>query len=604
MPGWCLPPSATACQEFLSEMLTELRIENFAIIQRLELSFGTGLLAFTGETGAGKSILLDAITALVGGPFDAAFIRSGADRAALEAVFHLPSGSRADLLEVLEREGLLEEGSADLTLGRELRREGRSVARINGRAVAIGLLREVGSYLVDIHGQSEHLSLLNVKQHLALLDRYAGSDDLLAAYKKTYAQLSALRRELKALREMEDEAQRRTDLLNFQAGEIEAARLQDGEDEALKQERSRLANAETLATAAQTALALLEESASDVPSITDLMGELVQSVHAIARVDEGQAGIAEQAETLADSAADLARDLRAYLEAIEFNPRRLAEVEERLNLIHLLLRKYGGSIPSALAFAADARRQLDQMANAGERIVELEADESRLLAQLAEQAAALTQSRRAAGERLGSAVERELADLSMAGARFAVDMQHKPDPHGLLQSDGSRAAFDASGADVVEFLIAPNPGEGLKPLVKIASGGETSRLMLALKNVLAQADYVPTLIFDEIDQGIGGRVGAVVGEKLWQLGRTHQVMCVTHLPQLAAFGDQHYHVRKQVDGGRTTTIVETLEGPRRVEELAAMLGSDSDVNRVAAAEALALARERAAALSTGKSPTD
>jgi DNA repair protein RecN (Recombination protein N) len=244
------------------------------------------------------------------------------------------------------------------------------------------------------------------------------------------------------------------------------------------------------------------------------------------------------------------------------------------------------------------------MANAGERIVELEADESRLLAQLAEQAAALTQSRRAAGERLGSAVERELADLSMAGARFAVDMQHKPDPHGLLQSDGSRAAFDASGADVVEFLIAPNPGEGLKPLVKIASGGETSRLMLALKNVLAQADYVPTLIFDEIDQGIGGRVGAVVGEKLWQLGRTHQVMCVTHLPQLAAFGDQHYHVRKQVDGGRTTTIVETLEGPRRVEELAAMLGSDSDVNRVAAAEALALARERAAALSTGKSPTD
>jgi DNA repair protein RecN (Recombination protein N) len=585
-------------------MLTELRIENFAIIQRLELSFGTGLLAFTGETGAGKSILLDAITALVGGPFDAAFIRSGADRAALEAVFHLPSGSRADLLEVLEREGLLDEGSADLTLGRELRREGRSVARINGRAVAIGLLREVGSYLVDIHGQSEHLSLLNVKQHLALLDRYAGSDDLLAAYKKTYAQLSALRRELKALREMEDEAQRRTDLLNFQAGEIEAARLQDGEDEALKQERSRLANAETLATAAQTALALLEESASDVPSITDLMGELVQSVHAIARVDEGQAGIAEQAETLADSAADLARDLRAYLEAIEFNPRRLAEVEERLNLIHLLLRKYGGSIPSALAFAADARRQLDQMANAGERIVELEADESRLLAQLAEQAAALTQSRRAAGERLGSAVERELADLSMAGARFAVDMQHKPDPHGLLQSDGSRAAFDASGADVVEFLIAPNPGEGLKPLVKIASGGETSRLMLALKNVLAQADYVPTLIFDEIDQGIGGRVGAVVGEKLWQLGRTHQVMCVTHLPQLAAFGDQHYHVRKQVDGGRTTTIVETLEGPRRVEELAAMLGSDSDVNRVAAAEALALARERAAALSTGKSPTD
>jgi DNA repair protein RecN (Recombination protein N) len=580
-------------------MLTDLRIENFAIIQRLELTFGAGLLAFTGETGAGKSILLDAITALVGGPLDVTFIRAGADRAALEAVFTLPAGSRAELVDLLEREGLLDSGTEEVTLGRELRREGRSVARINGRAVSTGLLREVGAYLVDIHGQSEHLSLLNVKQHLALLDRFAAADDLLAAYKHTYGQLSALRRELKSLRQMEDEALRRTDLLNFQAGEIEAARLREGEDEELKLERSRLANAESLASAAQTALGLLEDGAPEAPAVTDLLGELVQAVHSIARVDEGQAGLAEQADGLADVAADLARELRTYLEGIEFNPRRLAEVEERLNLIHLLLRKYGGSIPAALAFAAEARTQLEKMAHAGERISELEEQEAALLGTLAGQADALSAARRAAADRLSAAVELELADLSMAGARFAVDSRIKPDPDGLLLADGERAAFDGTGVDVVEFLIAPNPGEGLKPLVKIASGGETSRLMLALKNVLAQADYVPTLIFDEIDQGIGGRVGAVVGEKLWQLGRAHQVMCVTHLPQLAAFGDQHFHVRKQVADGRTLTIVDTLEGPRRVEELALMLGGDSDANRVAAAEALALARERAAALSKG-----
>jgi DNA repair protein RecN (Recombination protein N) len=293
---------------------------------------------------------------------------------------------------------------------------------------------------------------------------------------------------------------------------------------------------------------------------------------------------------------DLAMELRDYLEGIEFNPRRLEQVEERLDLLHKLQRKYGGSVESALVFAENAREELDAIAHATERIAELEKKETDLLADLAQRAAELTRLRREAAHKLEKGVERELNDLSMAGARFSVDFRSEPDPQGLPQPGGEPLAFDAGGCDRVEFLIAPNLGEGLKPLVKIASGGETSRLMLALKHVLAQADFVPTLIFDEIDQGIGGRVGGVVGEKLWQLGRRHEVLCVTHLPQLAAFGDQHFSVRKEVSSGRTNTVVCPLDDTQRLEELALMLGSLTDANRTAARETLTAARKRASRL--------
>jgi DNA repair protein RecN (Recombination protein N) len=296
---------------------------------------------------------------------------------------------------------------------------------------------------------------------------------------------------------------------------------------------------------------------------------------------------------LADSLAGVGRDLQDYLEGIEFNPRRLEQVEERLGLIVNLKRKYGGSIEAVLAFAANARQQLETIATASERIAELELEQEQLLSQLSGLGQTLSETRKAAAGKLGRAVEHELNDLSMNGARFTVDLKYRANSGGIALPDGQCVGFDENGLDQVEFLIAPNPGEGLKPLVKIASGGETSRLMLALKNVLVRADHVPTLIFDEIDQGIGGRVGSVVGEKLWQLGREHQVLCVTHLPQLAAFGDQHYRVRKLVQSGRTLTQVDPLAGSVRLDELAQMLGTVSAANLSAAKETLDRAQKRA-----------
>ncbi|HTX89671.1 MAG TPA: DNA repair protein RecN [Anaerolineales bacterium] len=552
-------------------MLTELHIQNFAIIDRLELELGPGLVIFTGETGAGKSIIMDALDVLMGGRADATSIRSEADLARIEGTFKLTGPERAAAHETLKREELLDDPNF-VTLTREVRREGRSVARVNGRTVNLTLLKELGEILVDIHGQSEHLSLLNVRAHLGLIDRYANVETQLAAYRKTYQGLLDLRRELKDLRDAQRDSERRTEMLTFQAEEIEAAKLKRGEDEELKLERDRLANAESLASLAQDALTVLDEGTAESPAATDLIGQAVQSLAKLAQIDAAQNGLAEQSATLEDTLADLARSLRNYLEAIEYNPKRLEEAEERLDLIHRLERKYGGSIEAAIAFAEDARKQLETITTASDRIAELETAEAAALEKLSAQAQALSQARRAAAEKMSKAIETELDDLRMAAARFAVDFQTKPDPEGAPLPDGTRVAFDGTGIDRIEFLVAPNPGEGLKPLAKIASGGETSRLMLALKNVLARADQVPTLIFDEIDQGIGGRVGGTVGEKLWNLGRAHQVMVITHLPQLAAFGDQHYQVQKAIEKDRTLTHVTKLSGEPRTLELAQMLG--------------------------------
>lgn len=578
-------------------MLTDLRIENFAIIDHLELRLGAGLVAFTGETGAGKSIILDAIIALVGGRADVTAIRAGAERALVEAVFRLPEATRPAIQAILEREGLLDDPDY-LSVGRELRREGRSIARVNGRSVNISLLRELGEYLVDIHGQSEHLSLLNVRQHIGLLDRFAGVEAELQAYRQLYRQLVGLRRELKELREAEADADRRKDLLTFQAQEIEAAHLRPDEEDDLRRERDRLANAESLASLAEQAIALLEGGSDETPAVSDLLGRVVQAVHSLSRLDGSQGKLADQLTAASESLTDLGRELQDYREQIEFNPRRLEQVEERLDLLNTLKRKYGGSLEAVLVYGQEARRKLESIEHSGERIAELEADEQALLEKIAQAGELLSGKRQSAAEALARRVEVELADLSMAGARFKVDFQRHPDPHGVPAGDGQRVAFDDTGFDRVEFLIAPNPGEGFKPLVKIASGGETSRLMLALKNVLVSADHVPTLVFDEIDQGIGGRVGSVVGEKLWRLGVRHQVLCVTHLPQLAAFGDQHLHVHKELADGRTLTKVETLEGPRRLDELAQMLGGLNDANRSAAQVTLQEARRRAGELRT------
>ena len=571
-------------------MLTELHIQNFAIIDKLDLRFDSGLIILTGETGAGKSIILDAVVMLIGGKADTTFVRTDSDAAFVEAVFQLTGPEKEAVHFILNREELMDDPNY-VVLMREVRKEGRSVARINGRTVNVGLLKELGALLVDIHGQAEHLSLLDPRAHLGLLDRYAEVGQPLGDYRQTYHAILNLRRELTDLRKAQSDADRRIEMLTYQAEEIESAGLKAGEEEELRKERDRLANAESLAENAQEALAVLDEGSPETPAATDLIGQAAQALATLAKIDAGQAELANQAELLLDTISDVIHSLRDYLEEIEFNPKRLDDVEERLDLIHSLTRKYGGAIPAVIAYGADARKQLETITGAADRINELEMQEAKLLEKLAKQGGALSEKRKSAALEMGKGIEAELNDLKMQSARFSVDFQTKPDANGAPMQDGTRIAFDQNGFDRAEFLIAPNPGEGLKPLAKIASGGETSRLMLGLKNILAKADQVPSLIFDEIDQGIGGRVGMVVGHKLWNLSRTHQVFCVTHLPQLAVFGDQHYQVQKLVDKGRTLTRVETLEGEPRLLELSQMLGEVGEGTLRSAHELLQIARQ-------------
>jgi len=562
-------------------MLQELRIENFAIIQRLEMHFDRGLVIFTGETGAGKSIILDAIEALVGGKTDTGMVRGGEEKALLEAIFS--TNPQVEL--ILQREELQDE-PGQVILSREIRKEGRTSSRINGRSVNQSLLKEIGSLLVDIHGQSEHLSLLNNRQHIILLDRFASSGSLLAEYLTEFHQLTSLRKNLASLREQEKDAARMADLLRYQVNEIDAARLKPGEAEDLVVERDRLANAEKLADLGKDALRILDEGEVEAPSVSDLFGQIVRSLSSLARIDPSMSLALEKAETTAENLAELSRSLQDYLDLIEINPRRLEQMEERLELIKNLCRKYGGSESAGLAFADEARKQLESIEHAGEQIEKLEREEKDSLVILSQKAIQLSRQRKQAAEKLSLAVEQQLQDLRMPGAHFTVDFQIRPDPQGILDDSGTPVHFDATGFDVVEFLIAPNPGEGLKPMARIASGGETSRLMLALKNVLAHADDIPTLIFDEIDQGIGGRVGTTVGQKLWQVARSHQVFCVTHLPQLAAFGDQHFTVRKNIHNERTITETQALQGADRINELALMLGSPGEAGLHSAREIL------------------
>jgi DNA repair protein RecN (Recombination protein N) len=474
---------------------------------------------------------------------------------------------------------------------REVRKEGRSVARVNGRTVNISLLKELGGILIDIHGQAEHLSLLDSRAHLGLLDRFAEISRPLSDYRQTYHTLMNLRRELVDLRKAQADADRKIDMLTYQAEEIEAMRLKAGEDEELRLERDKLANAESLAQNAQEALGVLEDGSPETPAATDLVGQAAQAIAALAKIDSEQSELSNQAEILLETMSDIVHSLRDYLDEIEFNPKRLDEVEERLDIIHSLKRKYGGSIQSVIAYGQDARKQLETITGAAERIDELEMQEAKLLEKLAKQGSVLSEKRKSAALAMGKGIETELGDLRMSSAKFRVDFQTKPDPNGAPIENGTRIAFDHNGFDKVEFLIAPNPGEGLKPLVKIASGGETSRLMLGLKNVLARADEVPSLIFDEIDQGIGGRVGMTVGQKLWNLSRSHQVFCVTHLPQLAVFGDEHFQVQKLIQGNRTLTRVERLHDEPRLLELSQMLGEVGEGTLRSAHELMQVARE-------------
>jgi DNA repair protein RecN (Recombination protein N) len=596
-------------------MLLELTISDFAIIERLQLRLGEEFNVFTGETGAGKSILIDAVSALIGARLGAEAVRSGAERALVEGVFSLEppaeprsrgrrlravapaapatatatAGGEGDedvtsLPAVLAALGIeTEEGT--LILSREIARTGRTLARINGRAVTVAALQQVGAALIDIHGQSAHLTILRPEQHVYYLDRFANTVPLRERVAAAVAEWRVIQREISGLERNERELERRVELLRFQAEEIGAARLRSGELDELEAERRVLANAEQLRLlAAQVHAALAGEEGDETPAALDTLAGARRALDDLIRLDPR---LADQASALADALfklEDVVAAVRDYREEVAADPERLAAVEERLDLLARLRRKYGATIEDILAYGAEAEAELDQLTHREERIADLQARAEALRGEIGQIAGQLSARRRAAAAELAAAMERQLEDLSMKRARFTVELRHEPDADGVLSlaageresAPPERVAFGPTGIDRVEFLIAPNPGEPFKPLARIASGGETSRLMLALKSILSAADDVPTLIFDEIDAGISGRVGQVVGEKLWQLGRQHQVICVTHLPQMAALGDAHFRVSKHVGKGRTTTQVELLGVSERVEEIAQMLGGNAN----------------------------
>ncbi len=576
-------------------MLEELQIRNLAVIEDLTLSFGPGFNVITGETGAGKSLLVDALGLVLGARADPVFVRAGAERASVEGYFSLDEAARERLAPLLQREELEDEVGSSLLLTRELRRNGRSSARVNGIAVRSGLLQAIGEMLVDIHGQSDHLSLLRPATHIDLLDRHAGLLDRRPALAELVEQLQATRAQLRQLQQDEGERERRAEQLRREIAEIDAAALQPGEDELLRNERSRLGNSEQLAQLAAEALLALagEDSGPETPGALGLLMQAEQLLARLARIDPQLREEQALADALAQQVQEIAGTLQDYGERVEHNPQRLAEVEGRLEAINTLRRRYGASIEAVLQHADGARAQLNALEHNEEQVQACQAEEARLLAALGQAGAALSAARQAAGQRLAQQIVVELGDLRMGATRFEVQIAQQESEDGCPVS-GRRLRFGPDGIDQVQFLLSANPGEPLRPLAKVASGGEAARLMLALKHVLAQADRTPTLIFDEIDQGIGGRVGAVVGHKLHSLGKEHQVLAVTHLAQLAACADHHFRVDKDPDDRHARAAVQLLQGEaERVGELAAMLGAAGDSGSVTARELLRAAGTQA-----------
>jgi DNA repair protein RecN (Recombination protein N) len=546
-------------------MLSELHIENFALIDKLTITLAPSLNILTGETGAGKSIILDAITVLLGERAGTDLIRTGAARALVHAVFDLTTAPH--ILPVLAEIGVEPEEGV-LVLTREVAREGRSLARVNGRTTPVSVLRHLGDLLVDLHGQHEHQSLLREDTHLAFLD--ALGDEAFATTKTRVLHLAherqRLRQEVQRLTTDERERLRTLDLLSYQVQEIDRAQLVAGEEEELLTERTRLAHAEKLHAAASSAYTLLYDG-DDHPAVLDTLGAVQSQLEALVRFDPALEPLVGVLEAAAVQINDTCHELAAYREHTLFDPERLNLLEERLELMAALKRKYGETIPDILAHGARQRDELTRLTHHEERRAELLADLARTDTALALAARELSAHRRRLAEHLAADVQTELTHLGMPKARFLVDLARQPHPDGL-DVDGARVAVFLHGIDVVAFHFSANVGEPPRRLAKIASGGELSRVMLALKAIAARGTGVPTLIFDEIDSGIGGRTAEAVGAKLAQVARGAQVLCVTHLAQLAYYADKHFLVEKATDGERTVTSLRELPPEERVEELA------------------------------------
>lgn len=554
-------------------MLEHLHIRNVALIKESEISFGDGLNILTGETGAGKSMIIDSLQFALGGRAGKDFLRHGEKQAAVEALFSVQSQA---LTEKLAENGIAPEEDGTLLITRTLSEAGKSVCRINGSTVTVGMLKEIAEDMIDIYGQHEHQSLLNPVKHIRLLDRFcgAGFGEAMEEYKNSRQRLKDLEKQLAILIGDESQREQRMDMLLFQKEEIEAAELQEGEEDALLEQKKRLSSMERLIQLTGESVTLLYDGDDRAPSACDQLGDALAKLREAAEYD---AALSPLADALADGYAaveDCARELKREAEKQEADPEELERIEERLQLFYKLKRKYGGSIEAVLEFYEKAVQELEFLSNSSEKAAELsakKAEEEKRLSALAE---TLTARRRATAEQVEEQIETALHDMEMKHARFHIQIEEKAD-------------WGADGKDKVEFLISANAGEPLKPLAKIASGGEMSRVMLALKTVLVDADEIGTFIFDEIDTGVSGRTARRVGEKMRFLGGKRQLLCITHLPQIAAMADNHFLIEKESDAGETVTRVTALDEEGAVREVARLMNDVTETTLAAARELLA-----------------
>lgn len=536
-------------------MLELLHIENIAIIERADIAFGSGFNALTGETGAGKSIVIDALGAVLGQRTSRELIRTGAEKAFVSATF---GGVPAEL-PGLEENGLAPEEDGTLLLQRELYGDGKNVCRVSGRPVTVAQLRRIGASLLNIHGQHDGQQLLDEEQHLFYLDRFGRVDAELTAYRERFDAWRATKREMDALKMDEAEKARRVDMLHHQIDELERADLQEGEEETLLARRNILRNGEKFLSAISAADACLNGGDESLGAVSAIK-EAEDALRGLRSLGDEFVELSDRLESLRCEAYDLAETIRDKKDEYDFSPQELDAVESRCDQLYRLKKKYGSSVEEMLAYLERSREELDRIEYADDRLAQL-AEKCKSQERAAREAAhALTDKRRAAAKELEARISRELSELDMPELRFSIDFQEKE-----LSEDGT---------DTVEFLMSANVGEDLRPIRKIASGGELSRIMLALKNVLAEQDSVMTMVFDEVDTGVSGRAAQRVAEKLARLSRTRQVLCVTHLPQLTAMADVHFGVEKGEENGRTLTRVRELDRAARRAEIARMSGGD------------------------------
>ena len=567
-------------------MIEELYISNVALIDELQLECSSGLNIFTGETGAGKSVILNAVGLALGERGTAGIVRDGATNAKIQIAVALPPDhpvwdgfNDSEFADVLDAE-------ETLVLSRQINASGRSRCHTNGQLVSLTFLSAIGDLLVDIHGQHAHQSLFRSETHLDLLDTFGKHEALKAEVSKKYDELHAAQAQLADFSQTLRAAMQEKDLLEFQLEELEEAQLQEEEEEDLINERHLLSNAETLFESANQLYEQLYGGDLSESSTLDGLKIASRTISKLCELDSSLSELNARFESTLYELEDIAYQIRDYRDKIEFNPHRLSEVEERLDVIHRLKRKYGDSISDILAYQAQASQKLEDLQFGSERIEELK-DQIHGVTQGAQKLAIeLSKKRRETATQLESLIERELQTLGMEKAVFQILVSPIESAEGPLEIEGKRYELRTDGMDEIEFFISPNVGSEPKPLAKIASGGEISRVMLALKTVLAQIDLIPTMIFDEIDAGIGGRTADIVGQKLKELSRYRQVFCITHLPQIARFADQHFRVEKSVEGNRTTITAKLLTPEERVEEVARMHGGEATVTTLAHAREL------------------